>query len=37
MDRENSELEKAVAEFLRKAEAGKKDMPKPQKREKPSR
>jgi hypothetical protein len=35
--REDIELQKAVAEFIRKLEAGKRDMRKPEKREKPAR
>jgi hypothetical protein len=35
-DRENNELEKAIVEFLRKAEDSKRDMPKPERREKPA-
>jgi len=36
-DRETKEIEKAIAEFLRKLEVGKKDMPKPDNRGKPAR
>lgn len=35
--REDIELQKAVAEFIRKLEAGKRDMRKPEKRGKPAR
>jgi len=35
-NRETEEIQKAIAEFLRKLEAGKKDMPKPDNRGKPA-
>ena len=36
-NRENDEIEKAIAEFLRKLEAGQKDKSKVENREKPAR
>jgi hypothetical protein len=36
-DRETEEIEKAIAEFLRKLEAGKKDKERAENREKPAR
>lgn len=36
-DRETQELEKSLAEFLRKLEAGKKDIARAEKRAKPAR